>query len=113
MGYNAMQVAWLQRVASYVDVKLGQAKLSYFTLDREIGVYMGKAIRDLPSEQWTPPIAHGSLLSLRKDYGRWKRLCADDGHGKMVPVWRGSLPDSATADCVDQTINGDSYKAQR
>jgi len=104
---NAMHAEWLQRVEDYVDHKLGQAKLTYFTLDRN--VYMGKETDDLPFEQWEPQTS-GTLLSLRKDYDSWKRLCAQDG----TPLWRGDISvDFTTTNCGDQTIQGESYKTQR
>eukprot|EP00747_Dinoflagellata_sp_TGD_P090583 gnl/TRDRNA2_/TRDRNA2_164745_c2_seq3.p1 gnl/TRDRNA2_/TRDRNA2_164745_c2~~gnl/TRDRNA2_/TRDRNA2_164745_c2_seq3.p1 ORF type:complete len:226 (+),score=65.41 gnl/TRDRNA2_/TRDRNA2_164745_c2_seq3:56-733(+) len=50
-----------------------------------------------------------SLLSLRKPYMAWPRLCDSSGS----PVWRTEYDKNDAKECDDQTMAGESYNKQR
>lgn len=102
---------WLHRIASYIDKKLGEAKLSWFeetTAADEQGtmqeVFMGKHTDKISDDAWIP--VKDSLLSMRRSYDAFPRLCLPG----EVPTSRNENPFANP--CHDQTVNGNHFKSQ-
>lgn len=122
-GNEVRREAWLGRVESFVDEKLSQADLTWFSQTeaptnptkgggKDSGVYKGKKTNDLP--MWTRTVKTKSLLSLRKGQNtnstKWERLCDEKG----TPVWRGEIAKDTTAKvCPEQGRCSRSWLAQR
>lgn len=113
-GQPVNRSIWRQRVATFVDKKLGEAHLGWFVdtlATDQYGhpqqVYDARLSRDLAD--WTrTDKGSNSLLALRGTAGSWPRLCDQSG----APVWRGQNLSNTTA-CAHQGVCSLSWLAQR